>query len=385
VAAFAGRRRVAGSAAVPFFATAAKGTEPALRDELRELRFRNVRADRGGVHFEGDPSEGYRACLWSRIAVRVLEPRASFEAPGERALYDHVRALDLGDAIDAKRTLVVSAACRSSRLTHTQYLSQLTKDAIVDRIRDKSGARPNVDKRDADVHVFVHLVKDVATVYLDLAGEPLHRRGYREPGGEAPLKETLAAAIVRLSHWDRKSELADPMCGSGTLLLEAALWARNVAPGLLRPRFGFERFCRFDESQAARWRELREQAAAAQLPHGPPVFGSDTDRDALDRAARAAERAGIDVSLLWQELRDYPTKSSPGTFVSNPPYGHRLERGANLSRELATLVDRHPSASVALLMAADQPMGHTRRRPEPLHRLWNGDIECVVRRYAAGE
>jgi putative N6-adenine-specific DNA methylase len=369
---------------VPFFATAAKGTEPALRDELRELRFRNVRADRGGVHFEGDSSEGYRACLWSRIAVRILEPRASFEAPGERALYDNVRALDLGDAIDAKRTLVVSAACRSSRLTHTQYLSQLTKDAIVDRIRDKSGARPNVDKRDADVHVFVHLVKDVATVYLDLAGEPLHRRGYREPGGEAPLKETLAAAIVRLSHWDRKSELADPMCGSGTLLLEAALWARNVAPGLARPRFGFERFCRFDESQAARWRELKEQAAAAQLAHGPPVFGSDTDRDALDRAARAAEHAGIDVSLLWQELRDYPTKSSPGTFVSNPPYGHRLARGVNLSSELASLVDRHPSASVALLMAADQPMGHTQRRPEPLHRLWNGDIECVVRRYAAG-
>ena len=366
-----------------FFATAAKGTEPALRDELRELRFRGVRADRGGVHFEGDPSEGYRACLWSRIAVRVLEPRATFEAAGERAFYDGVRGLDLSDAIDAKRTLVVSAACRSSRLTHTQYLSQLTKDAIVDRIRDATGARPSVQKRDADVHVFVHLVKDMATVYLDLAGEPLHRRGYREPGGEAPLKETLAAAIVRLSHWDRKSELADPMCGSGTLLLEAALWAQNVAPGLARARFGFERFCRFDAAEAARYRELREQAEAARLPHAPPLFGSDTDRDVLDRAARSAERAGVQVSLMWQELRDYPTKSSPGTFVSNPPYGRRLERGANLPRELAALVDRHPSSNVALLMAAEQPMGRTERRPEPLHRLWNGDIECVVRRYAA--
>ncbi len=368
---------------MPFFATAAKGTEPALRDELRELRFRNVRADRGGVHFDGEPSEGYRACLWSRIAVRVLEPRASFDAPGERALYDAVRALDLSDAIDAKRTLVVSAACRSSRLTHTQYLSQLTKDAIVDRIRDATGARPSVDKRDADVHVFVHLVKDVATVYLDLAGEPLHRRGYREPGGEAPLKETLAAAVLRLSGWDRKSELADPMCGSATLLLEAALWARNVAPGLSRARFGFERFRRFDATEAARLRELREQATAAQVPHAPPLFGSDTDRDALDRAARSAERAGVELTLLWQELRDYPTKSSPGAFVSNPPYGRRLERGANLARELAALVDRHPSSQLALLMAADQPMGRTERRPEPLHRLWNGDIECVVRRYTA--
>lgn len=381
--AFFTARRVAGSAAVPFFATAAKGTEPALRDELRELRFRNVRADRGGVHFDGDLGEGYRACLWSRIAVRVLEPRATFDAPSERALYDGVRALDLSDAIDPKRTLVVSAACRSSRLTHTQYLAQLTKDAVVDRIRDTAGARPNVDKRDADVHVFVHLVKDVATIYLDLAGEPLHRRGYREPGGEAPLKETLAAALVRLSRWDRKSPLADPMCGSGTLLLEAALWAHNVAPGLSRARFGFERFSRFDATEAEKWARLRERATAAKTADCPPLFGSDTDRDALDRAARSAERAGVDISLMWQELRDYPTKSSPGALVSNPPYGRRLERGASLARELAALVDRHPSSNVALLMAADQPMGHTQRRPEPLHRLWNGDIECVVRRYGA--
>lgn len=368
---------------MPFFATAAKGTEPALRDELRELRFQSVRADRGGVHFEGDSSEAYRACLWSRIAVRVLEPRATFDAPGERALYDGVRALDLSDAIDAKRTLVVSAACRSSRLTHTQYLAQLTKDAIVDRIRDATGARPNVDKRDADVHVFVHLVKDVATVYLDLAGEPLHRRGYREPGGEAPLKETLAAALVRLSRWDRKSPLADPMCGSGTLLLEAALWARNIAPGLSRERFGFERFCRFDAAEAARFQELRERARSAALREGPELFGSDTERDVLDRASRSAERAGVDISLMWQELRDYPAKSSPGALVSNPPYGRRLERGVNLPRELAALIDQHPASQVALLMAADQPMARTERRPEPLHRLWNGDIECVVRRYAA--
>jgi putative N6-adenine-specific DNA methylase len=367
---------------VQFFATAAKGTEPALRDELRELRFRAVRADRGGVHFEGDLSEGYRACLWSRIAVRVLEPRRTFDAPNERALYDAVRALSLDDVLDFEKTLVVSAACRSSHLTHTQYLSQLTKDAIVDRIRDATGERPNVDKRDADVHVFVHLVKDVATLYLDLAGEPLHRRGYREPGGEAPLKETLAAALLRLSGWDRRSPLADPMCGSATLLLEAGLWARNVAPGLSRERFGFERFVRFDATAAAAFQAERELARAAEFEDGPELFGSDTERDALDLAQRSAERAGLELTLVWQALRDYPTKASPGAFVSNPPYGRRLERGASLDRELAALVDRHSSAHVALLMAADQPMARTDRRPEPLHRVWNGDIECVVRRYA---
>jgi putative N6-adenine-specific DNA methylase len=366
---------------VQFFASAAKGTEPALRDELRELRFRRVRADRGGVHFEGDWDEGYRACLWSRIALRVLTPLATFDAPGERALYDGVRALDFEYALGVEQTLVVSAACRSSRLTHTQYLSQLTKDAVVDRLRDRYGRRPSVDRHDADVHVFVHLVNDVATMYLDLAGEPLHRRGYRAAEAEAPLRETLAAAIVRYSGWDRQSPLCDPVCGSGTLLVEAALAAQNVAPGLFRKRFGFERWAEFGPSERARMAELRAGAKALRKAGAPPIFGSDASRQAIEAANASARRAGVELTLSVGPLNELTLTDPPGTLVANPPYGKRLERGPTLERELARLVDENPAWKAALLLPADDTRTRTHRTPTDVRKLWNGDIECVVRCY----
>ena len=162
-----------------FFATAAKGTEPLLRDELSELGLARVRADRGGVHFGGELRDAYRACLWSRIAQRVLEPLAEFECPDEDALYAGVAAIDWQRVLDAERTLAVRAACRSSRLTHTQYIAQRTKDAIVDQLRERLGARPSVDRQSPDVLLFVHLVKDRATVYLDYSGDSLHEHGFR--------------------------------------------------------------------------------------------------------------------------------------------------------------------------------------------------------------
>jgi putative N6-adenine-specific DNA methylase len=361
-----------------FFATAAKGTEPALRDELRELGLSGVRADRGGVHFEGERRAAYRACLWSRIALRVLAPLAKFEAPDEEQLYAGVRAVELDAVLDPGRTLVVSAACRSSYLTHTGYLCQLTKDAVVDRIRDRRGARPSVDKRDADVHLFLHLVKDVATLYLDFAGQSLHERGFRAPDAIAPLRETLAAAVVRYSGWDRKSPLVDPACGSGTLLVEAGLWAKNVAPGLARERFGFERWVGFDTTERRAMEELRAEARAAVRAEVPPLAGRDVSEAALGLVRKSAGRAGLAVRLEHGSLAD-ATEPAAGAIVLNPPYGKRLERPGELARDLARLVDRHPAAHLALLMAEDQPIGHTRRRPAPPRSLFNGDIACVLR------
>jgi putative N6-adenine-specific DNA methylase len=364
-----------------FFATAAKGTEPALRDELRELRFRGVRADRGGVHFEGDEAEGYRACLWLRVALRVLAPLATFEAPNEDALYEGVHAIDLARALGPQQTLVVSAACRSSYLTHTGYLCQLTKDAVVDRIREKHGARPSVDKHDADVHLFLHLVKDVATLYLDFAGDSLHERGFRAREAIAPLRETLAAAVVRYSGWDRKTPCFDPTCGSGTLLVEAGLWAKNVAPGLAREQFGFERWAAFGDRERARLAELRAEARAAVKAEVPPLLGSDADAAAVALARSSAARAGLELELAVTPLRD-TERLDAGAVVANPPYGRRLERPAELSRDLARLVDRHQNADIALLMAEEQPIGHTHRRPSPWRAVFNGDIPCVVRTWA---
>lgn len=349
-----------------------------MRDELRELRFSGVRADRGGVHFEGTLREGYRACLWSRIAMRVLMPLATFDAANERFLYDGVRAVDLEPFLTPRHTLVVGASCRSSRLTHTEYLSQLTKDAVVDRLRDRFGSRPNVDKKDPDVRLFLHLVNDVATLYLDLAGEPLNRRGFRPGGAEAPLKETLAAAVLRYSGWDRKSAIVDPFCGSATLLVEAGLWAQNRAPGLSRARFGFERWARFDRTEKDVFEAQRAEARAALVRDLPPLIGRDTSEQALTLARSAASRAALPLVLELGPARD-ALVAGAGAVVANPPYGKRLARPAELARDLAYLVDRHPNAHVAFLLAETQPMGRTRRRPEPPRHVFNGDLPCVVR------
>ena len=361
-----------------FFATAAKGTEPALRDELRELRLRGVRADRGGVHVEGEVSDGYRICMFSRIASRVLTPLATFPAASERDFYDGVRAVDLDAVLTPHQTLVVSAACRSSRMTHTEYLSQLTKDAVVDRIRDRTGSRPSVDKSDADVRLFVHLVKEVDTLSLDLAGEPLHRRGFRSEGAEAPLRETLAAAVLRYSGWDRQTPLADPLCGSGTLVVEAALWSRSIAPGLGRRHYGFERWANFDETEQRTLEALRDEARAAVKHEGPPISGGDTSSQAVEQARVAASRAGVSLSLAVSSFSTFEDRSL-GAIVANPPYGRRLERPAELARELARLIDRHPETAVTLLCAEDQQLGRTRRRPEAPRAVFNCDIACLVR------
>ncbi|MDQ3037343.1 MAG: THUMP domain-containing protein, partial [Myxococcota bacterium] len=232
-----------------FFVTCAAGTELALKDELRELRFRKVRADRGGVRFEGPWADGFRACLTSRIAIRVLAPIARFPAKDGDALYDGVRAIEWERWLSARHTLAVSAVSKASALTHTNFVAQRTKDAIVDRLRDLSGARPSVDRQDPDLAIFVHLAKDEAAVHLDLGGDSLHRRGWRTAIGEAPLKETLAAAMLRIAGWDREGPMIDPTCGSGTIAIEADLWARRVAPGLMRERFGIERWASHDERE----------------------------------------------------------------------------------------------------------------------------------------
>lgn len=363
-----------------FFATAAKGTEGVLRDELRELGFENVRADRGGVHFQGEWSAGGRACLWSRIAVRVLMPVARFDCPDEDALYEGVRAHDFSDVLSTEKTLAVSSASRSSRLTHTQYIAQRTKDAIVDRLRERFGERPDVDREDPDVHVFVHLSADRATLYLDLAGEPLHRRGYRREAGLAPLKENLAAAVLRLAGFDGTSPFVDPMCGSGTFLIEAALWAENRAPGLLRERFGFERWSNHDRASVTQMTELRDEARARVRTRPAPVRGSDIAEAALEAARENARAAGVSLELTQAPLRDARPDLPHGVVVTNPPYGERLALSPELPRELSRMIDRYYRWDSALLMKNEEPLGRTRRKPR-LYTVFNGDIECSVRCY----
>ncbi len=365
-----------------FFATAARGTEPALRDELRELGLRGVRADRGGVHFRGEMLDGARACLESRIAVRVLLRLCEGEARDGEELYALARSIEWTRWLSPRHTLAVSAVSRASALAHTLFIAQKTKDAIVDRIRDERGARPDVDREDADVRVFVHLAKDHAAIWLDLAGESLHLRGYRTKIREAPLKETLAAAMLRISGWDRRLPLLDPMCGAGTIAIEAWLWAHDVAPGLSRARFGFERWASHDEPLARALAQLREGARGRMKKEGPRVLGSDVDVRAIEAARANARAAGAHVDFRTLPLADVRPLSPPGFVVTNPPYDERLAADEAFYRDMADALRglrRHDVAILAGTPAIERAM---RMRWTSSTPLWNGKIECRLLRYA---
>jgi putative N6-adenine-specific DNA methylase len=365
-----------------FFATAAKGTEPALRDELRELRFSRVRADRGGVHFEGDFSEAGRACLWSRVAVRVLLEVASFDAPDAAALYAGVRAASWDRWMNPRTTLAVRATCRSSRLTHSQFVAQKTKDGIVDLLRDRFGTRPSVDREDPDVLVAVHLARDRATVYLDVGGASLHERGWRARSGPAPMRETLAAAVVRLCGWDRQGPLVDPMCGAGTLAIEAAAWSRGLAPGLGRTRFGFERWADHDDSARTRMREVRDQARAAARTTGPPVRASDNDPRAVARTIENARAAGVEVVVERRDVRDLAPLTPAGVVVTNPPYGERLESDQEGYDGLARALRGMKGHTVAVLAGSPSLARAMQSEPNRWWILYSGPIECRLLVYA---
>lgn len=362
----------------PFFATAAKGTEGALRDELRELGFRDIRADRGGVHFPGQFDAAMRVCFESRIAMRVLWRRGSFAAPTGEALYEGVRALDLSDVLEPNLSLSVSATVKHGLLTHSGFVAQKTKDAIVDGQRARFGARSNVERDDPDVRVVVHIARDQAQLFVDLSGEALYRRGYRSESLEAPIKETLAAAMLRIAGWDRTRPLVDPMCGSGTIAIEAALWARRIAPGLLGRRYGFQRWARFGPADKDALIGIRERAKARVLPsdQAPAIMALDQDVRAVTLARKLAKSASVDVRVERLDVRDFMGTNPPGHVVTNPPYGVRLARGESFERELAdsfralsghrvTAICQDPELAQAMSIA-----------PAQEHALWNGDLEC---------
>jgi putative N6-adenine-specific DNA methylase len=359
-----------------FFATAAKGTEGALRDELRELRLPMVKADRGGVHFGGGLTDGVRACYESRIAQRILLRLGSFAAPSPEALYAGVRSVDWSRVLDRRRTLSVTAHVKSSAMRHSGFVAQKTKDAIVDQLRERFGGRPDVDRDDPDVHVVVHLSKDEAQVFADLAGEPLHRRGYRTEAREAPLKETLAAAMLRLAGWDRTRPLLDPMCGSGTIAIEGYLWAYDIAPGFLRKRYGFERWASYDETTKRFLGDLRAAARERIRREGPSVMALDIDREAVRLSRTLSRRAGASIQVEHGDVADFFGSEPPGHVVTNPPYGVRLARGEHFEVMLAHAFRRLTGHRISVLCHDRNLEQAMRKKPVQEHALWNGDLEC---------
>lgn len=371
-----------------FFATTPRGIEPLLTEELAGLGVREVRPGRAGVFFRGPLEAGYRACLWSRLASRVLLTLASFPAPTPEDLYAGVRTIDWPEHLDAEGTLAVDGQVAGSRITHSRFAALKVKDAVVDRFREAMGIRPSVDPARPDVRLNVYVHRDRATLSLDLSGESLHRRGYREEKVLAPLKENLAAAILWRAGWPETAagggSLVDPMCGSGTLPIEAALAAADIAPGLLRSYFGFLGWRRHDP---ALWLSLIEEARrrrAEGLARLPAIFGFDADPGAIRIAWANLERAGL-VGHVHFERRELsslktPPGARPGLVVANPPYGERLgEEGelASLYRELGRSLREQFSGWRAAVFTGNPALGARLGLPvRHADTLYNGPLEC---------
>ncbi|MEH6825020.1 MAG: bifunctional 23S rRNA (guanine(2069)-N(7))-methyltransferase RlmK/23S rRNA (guanine(2445)-N(2))-methyltransferase RlmL [Motiliproteus sp.] len=320
-----------------FFATCPKGLELLLVDELEGLGATDTKSTVAGVYFHGSLETAYKACLWSRLANRILLPLASFSAESADELYTGVQQIDWLEHMRAEGTLLVNFTGTNRAINNTHFGALKVKDAIVDQIRERTQQRPSVSKELPDLRINLHLAQGDAHLSLDLSGESLHRRGYRQQGGAAPLKENLAAALLLRSGWpelaSKQRPLIDPMCGSGTLPIEAALMAANIAPGLLRKGFGFERWLKHDNGmwQGLVWEAEQLRLAAKDRTDLPEIHGYDASPKAVSIAKNNAELAGVEawVRISHRELAQlkpltHKVDLQQGLLITNPPYGERL-------------------------------------------------------------
>jgi len=376
--------------AIEIFVTAPRSLVPLLAAELASLGGQGILEDRAGVACHGDLTFAYRICLWSRLASRVLFPLATFQAADAEELYRGASAVAWEDHLAAQGTLAVDCTLANATLRHSHYAALRVKDAVVDRFRELFGVLPSVAQERPDLRINLHIDKDTATLSLDLSGESLHRRGYREDGGLAPLKENLAAAILLRAGWPDVAAaggaLVDPMCGSGTLLLEGALMAADIAPGLLRPYFGFLGWKRHDPDLWERLVAEAQERRQIGLAGLPPIFGSDSDSRAL-RAARAnADRAGLAerISITRREVADLlpPQETPAGLVVTNPPYGERLGKESALVLLYAALGRRlkeHFGGWRAAVFTGNPGLAsHLALRAHRRHSLDNGALRCKL-------
>jgi 23S rRNA (guanine2445-N2)-methyltransferase / 23S rRNA (guanine2069-N7)-methyltransferase len=383
------------SPTMQFFAPCPRGLEHALAAELRGLGAPEPAELSAGVAFKGPLELGYRACLWSRVASRVLLEVARIEAGSPEELYGGAHAIDWAEHLGPRNTIAVDAACRSANIAHSGFAALKVKDAIADWFRERSGSRPSVDPRQPDVRVNLHLRGARGTVYIDLAGEALHRRHYRSSSGRAPLKENLAAGLLLLAEWPaaaaREEAFVDPMCGSGTLLIEAAEMAAGIAPGLRRQRFGFSAWRGHEE---ALWSKLREEALerseAGRDALAVAVVGWDADRPAVQQARENLRRAGLE-GLARIEQRDISTSQEgvapgeQGVLVTNPPYGERIGEVEALIPLYTALGDlfkqRFAGWSCYVLSGNRELAGYIGLRARRRHVVFNGPIECRLLSY----
>ncbi|WP_131157184.1 bifunctional 23S rRNA (guanine(2069)-N(7))-methyltransferase RlmK/23S rRNA (guanine(2445)-N(2))-methyltransferase RlmL [Klebsiella pneumoniae] len=377
------------------FASTARGLEELLKTELEGLGATDCQVVQGGVHFQGDTRLLYQSLMWSRLASRIMLPLGECRVYSDLDLYLGVQAIPWTEMFNPGATFAVHFSGLNDEIRNSQYGALKVKDAIVDSFTRKNLPRPNVDRESPDLRINVWLNKETAHISLDLSGEGLHLRGYRDGTGMAPIKENLAAAIVMRSGWVPGTPLLDPMCGSGTLLIEAALLATDRAPGLHRGHWGFGGWAQHDDGI---WKEVKAEAQTRArqglAAYESRFYGSDVDARVIERARRNARRAGIG-ELIDFDVKDVAQLNNPlpkgpyGTVISNPPYGERLESEPALIA-LHSLLGRIMKSqfggwNLSVFSASPELLSCLQLRADKQFKAKNGPLDCVQKNYHLAE
>lgn len=369
----------------PMTAQTMFGFEDLLVAELRALGAQDIEKHNRAVAFRGDEACMYRANLQLRTALRVLVPIGSFRVGNEEDLYRGIKDLAWERFMGVDDTLAVHCTLHSDRFNHSQFLALKAKDAIVDRFRDRFGRRPSVDLEEATLRIHLHVHGDECLVSLDSSGGSLHKRGYRDHTNLAPMNEVLAAGLVLLTGWDGRSAFVDPMCGSGTLLIEAALIASRTPPGSYRKRFGFEGWKDFD---AALWKEVREEAQAGiDRTARPLILGGEISPHVARKAESNIASAGLKdrIRIVNKPFQALEPPEGTGVMVLNPPYGERMDKEEDINALYKmigdTLKQRWAGWTAWMITSNLEAAKQVRLTPKPRIKVFNGSLDCRFMRY----
>ncbi len=354
------------------------GLEEVLASELLKLGAKNIEKHNRAVSFTGDKGFMYKANLCLRTALRILVPISTFKVKNEEDLYNKVKEIDWEKHMSVHDTLAVDCALNSELFKHSQFLSQKTKDAIVDQFRDKHGKRPSVDLEHPSLRISLFVYKDTCIVSLDSSGESLHKRGYRDKTNLAPLNEVLAAGMIMLSGWEPHLSFVDPMCGSGTLLIEAALIAANIPPGYYREEFGFERWKDFDKEL---WDTIVDGCLGRISSRDARILGTDISRNVARKAYENVHLAKVEDTVVVKTsgFTDLEAPAEKGTLILNPPYGERMDsEDINaLYKSIGDTLKKNWKGYDAWIITSNmEAVKHIGLRPSRKIMLYNGPLEC---------
>ena len=358
------------------------GLEPVLAKELTQLGANDVQIGRRMVSFKGDKELLYRANFQLHTAIRILKPIKHFKALSADDVYEGVKGIDWSEYIGSDKTFAVDSVVFSEEFRHSKFVAYKVKDAIVDQFREKTGQRPNISITNPDIRLHIHIADDQCTLCLDSSGESLHRRGYRQEPVEAPLNEVLAAGMILMTGWHGETDFIDPMCGSGTLLIEAALIARNMAPGLFRKEFAFEKWPDFDRDL---FDEIyNDDSQEREFNHH--IYGYDVDIKAVNTARLNVKAAGLssDITVEEQDFKNFTQPKNKSIMVTNPPYGERISTPDLLGtyKMIGERLKHQFTGNEAWILSyREECFAQIGLKPSIKIPVFNGSLECEFRKY----